>query len=75
MATIKIKTRIQAVYYQTPENTLGIKHLTSDKRITLSEAKEFLIENGIEYDTLLKVMYEDIDLEIPMKEYESYIVE
>lgn len=71
---ILLKAKVQAIYYQTRENQLGIEHATSDKRITIIEAEDILLEREIPYEEVLKVKYEYTDLEIPLKEYENYII-
>lgn len=73
MTNILLKVKIQAIYYMTKENKLGIKHATSDKRITIAEAEEILNNRNISYEEILKVKYEDIELEIPLDEYDNYI--
>ena len=73
-STILLKVKIQAIYFQTPENELGIKHATSDKRITVAEAENILLDREIPYSEILKVKYEDIEIEIPLSEYENYII-
>lgn len=70
---INLKVKIQAIYFMTEENTLGIKHATSEKRITIADAEEILNNRNISYEEILKVKYEHIDLEIPLTEYENYI--
>lgn len=72
--TILLNVKIQAIYFQTPTNELGIKHATSDKRITLAEAEDILLEREIPYHEILKVKYEDKQLEIPLTNYENYIL-
>ena len=71
---ILLKVKIQAIYFQTPENELGIQHATSEKRITIAEAEDILIDRKVEFVEVLKVKYEDIEIEIPLSEYENYIV-
>ena len=73
MQTITLSVKIQAIYFQTLENNLGIEHATSDKRITLAESEEILKEREIEYDEILKVKYEDHEIQIPLKEYKTFI--
>lgn len=58
----------------TAQNELGIKHATSEKRITIAEAQEILVERKIDFHEILKVKYEHIELEIPFNEYENYII-
>lgn len=73
MKTILLKVKIQAIYFMTEESELGIKHATSDKRITIAEAEEILNDRNISHEEILKVKYEDIELEIPLNEYDNYI--
>ena len=74
MHDILLKVKIQAIYYQTEKNELGISHATSDKKITITEAKDILLEREIPYHEILKVKYEDIQIEVPLDEYENYII-
>lgn len=79
MNHILLKVKIQAIYFQTPKNELGIQHATAydgnvNKRITIAEAEDILLDRKIDYDEVLKVKYEDIEIEIPLEEYENYIV-
>ena len=75
MNDILLKVKVQSIYYQTKEDELGISHATSDKRITIAEAEDILLDREIEYKEVLKVKYEFVELEIPLEEYENYIVE
>ena len=43
-------------------------------RITIAEAEDILLDREIPYKEVLKVKFEDIDLEIPLNEYENYII-
>ena len=74
MHDILLKVKIQAIYYQTEKNELGISHATSDKKITIAEAEDILLEREIPYQEILKVKYEDIQIEVPLDEYENYII-
>ena len=74
MHDILLKVKIQAIYYQTEKNELGISHATSDKKITIAEAEDILLDRGISYHEILKVKYEDIQIEVPLNEYENYII-
>ena len=73
---ILLKTKIQAIYYQTEKNELGISHATkkNNVRITIAESEDILLDRGIKFKEVLKVKFEDIDLEIPLNEYENYII-
>lgn len=71
---IEFKTKVQVIYYQTRNDELGISYATSDKRITIDEAEEILIDREIEFKEVLKVKYEFIDLETPLEEFENYIL-
>ena len=80
MSYILIKTKVQKIYYQTPENELGIAYETKHsnirhERITLAEAEDILLNRKIAYDTILKVVFEDIEMEIPDDQFENFIVE
>ena len=73
---ILLKTKIQAIYFQTTTDELGIAHATKkdNVRITIAEAEDILLDREITYKEVLKVKFEDIDLEIPLNEYENYII-
>lgn len=75
MDNILLKVKVQSIYFQTRKDDLGISYSTSDKRITISEAEDILLDRKIEYKEVLKVKYEFIDLEIPLKDFENFIVQ
>ena len=75
MDHIVLNVRVQGIYFQTRNNKLGIQYATSDKRITISEAEDILLDRKIEYEEVLKVKYEYIELEIPLTNLENYIIE
>lgn len=75
MDNILLKVRVQVIYYQTRKNDLGIAHSTSDKRITISEAEDILVDREVEYEEVLKVKYEYVDLEIPLNDFENYLIQ
>lgn len=70
---IEIKAKVQNIYYQTDTDELGIARATSDKRITIAEAEDILIDREIFYKEVLKVKIEYIELEIPLNELENFI--
>lgn len=70
---IEIKAKVQNIYYQTDSDELGIARATSDKRITVAEAEDILIDREILYKEVLKVKIEYIDLQIPLNKLEDYI--
>ena len=74
MDHILLKVKVQAIYYQTKEDELGISYATSDKRITIAEAENILLDRDIHYKEVLKVKYEFIELEIPLSNLENYII-
>ena len=71
---ILLNVKVQAIYYQTDQDELGITYATSDKRITVAESVDILLDRQIRYKEVLKVKYEFIELVIPLNELESYIV-
>ena len=75
MDHILLKVRVQVIYYQTRKNELGITYSTSDKRITIAESEDILLDRKIEYEEVLKVKYEYVDLEVPLKDFEEFLVE
>ena len=70
---IEIKAKVQNIYYQTDTDELGIARATSDKRITIAEAEDILIDREIFYKEVLKVKIEYIELEIPLNDLENFI--
>lgn len=75
MDHILLKVKVQSIYYRTRKDDLGISYATSDKRITISEAEDILLDRKIEFKEVLKVKYEFLELEIPLNEFENYIIE
>lgn len=73
---ILLKTKIQTIYFQTIEDELGIAYTTKKDNIrtTIAEAEDILLNREIPYKEVLKVKFEDVDLEIPLKELENYII-
>lgn len=74
MQNILLNVRVQSIYFQTKENELGITHSTSEKRITITEAENILDEREMIYEEVLKVKYEYVELEVPLNEFEKYII-
>ena len=75
MDHILLKVKVQAIYFQTRQNELGIQYATSDKRITISESEDILLDRKIEYEEVLKVKYEFIEIEVPLTDLENYIIQ
>lgn len=73
MKNILLKVKVQSIYHQTRTDELGISYATSEKRITIAEAEDILLDRKIEYKEVLKVKYEFIEIEIPLKDFENYI--
>lgn len=73
MQYILLKVKVQSIYYQTRKDDLGITHATSEKRITIAEAEDILLDRKIEYKEVLKVKYEFVEIEVPLKDFENYI--
>lgn len=74
MDYILIKVKVQTIYFQTDENELGQEYATSDKRVTISEAENILVDRDIRYKEVLKVKYEYVEMEIPLTDFKNYIV-
>lgn len=72
---IVLKVKVQSIYYQSRKDDLGITYATSEKRITIAEAEDILLDRKIEFKEVLKVKYEFIDLEIPLEKFEDYIIQ
>ena len=75
MDNILLKVKVQSIYFQTRKDELGISYATSDKRITIDEAQDILLDREIEYKEVLKVKYEFIELELPLEDLENNIVQ
>ena len=73
MKNILLKSKVQVIYFKSNQDELGISYATSEKRITIEEADGILKDRDIEFDEILKVKYEDIELEIPLYDLQSYI--
>lgn len=74
MDHILIKVKVQIIYFQTDENELGQEYATSEKRITIAEAENILLDQNIHYKEVLKVKYEYVEMEIPLKDFKNYII-
>ena len=75
MDNILLKVKVQSIYFQTRKDELGISYATSDKRITIDEAQDILLDREIEYKEVLKVKYEFIEIELPLEDLEKNIVQ
>ena len=73
MSTLKLKTRVQVIYYQSDQSDLRKEYATSEKRISLDEAEEILQERNIAFEQIFKVQYERHTLELKSEEFENYI--
>lgn len=73
MHNILLKTKVQCIYYQSRKDDLGITYATSDKRITILEAGDILMDRKIDFKEVLKVKYEYVEIELPIKEFENHI--
>ena len=71
---ILLNVKVQAIYFQTDTDELGITYATSEKRITVAESADILLDRQIRYKEVLKVKYEFIELEIPLNDLENYII-
>ena len=69
-----LNVKIQAIYFLTDQSELGITHATSEKRISIEEAKEILNDRKIVFEEILKVKYEDVTVTLPLAAYETYLV-
>ena len=70
-----LKTKIQSIYYLMENDELGITYeSTNEKRLSMSEAEQLLKDRGIDFQEVLKVRYEDVEIEIPIHDLNSYII-
>lgn len=74
MPHIAFKTKVQTIYYKTDKEELGQTHVVIDKRLSIPEAKDILLDRNIEYKELLKVKYETLQLEMPLDEFAEHII-
>lgn len=73
MPNILLNVKVQSIYYQTRTDDLGITHATSEKRITIAEAEDILLDRKIEHKEVLRVKYEFVEIEVPLENFENYI--
>lgn len=71
---IELQTRVQNIYYQKPDDELGISPATSDKRISIAEARQILADRNIDFSDILKVKYETINIELPLDELQNVTI-
>ena len=71
---ITIRPRIQVIYYQLKDDTLGQENATSESRITLKEAEGILQSRGIDFKSVLKVKYEFVLMEFAPNEFKKFII-
>ena len=70
-----LKTKIQSIYYLMKDDELGISYeSTNEKRLSMLEAEQLLKDRGIDFQEVLKVRYEDVEIEIPIHDLNSYII-
>lgn len=73
--TLLLKSKVQVIYYQTSQDDLGVAYATSEKRITIDEAFDILLEREKECKEVLKVKYENMEVELPIEVFEKYNIE
>ena len=73
MSTLKLKTRVQVIYYQSDQLDLRQEYATSEKRISLDEAEEILQSRNIAFEQIFKVQYERHTIYIESETYEHFI--
>ena len=71
---ILLNVKVQAIYFKTDTDELGISYATSEKRITIAESEQILLDRKIRFKEILKVKYEFIEMEIPLNNLENYII-
>lgn len=74
MPNILIKAKVQLITYETPSGDLAQQYATSEKRISFSDAREILLERDIEFKEILKVKYENIQLDMTLQQFESNLI-
>lgn len=68
--------RLQVIYYETDNEELGKEYVTSEnnQRIPLAKANELLHQRDIAFNDLLKVKFENIQLQMPLDDFKKYII-
>ena len=72
---IKLKSKVQTIYYQTNDNDLEMLPLTyeNNKKMTITQAKSFLDEQGIDFNRVLKVTIDDVYVTLNDEQFKTLV--
>lgn len=70
---LKLKLRVQKIFYQTKQDELGIAYANPEKKLSLKVAAGILEERQIDFSSVLRTQIEYVEIELPIKELESII--
>lgn len=72
---IKLKSKVQTIYYQTNDNDLEMLPLTyeNNKKMTITQAKSFLDEQGINFNRVLKVTIDDLYVTLNDEQFKTLV--
>ena len=72
--SVKLKTKLQLIYYQVDDETLGQHYCNSEKRITLDEARQILESENIDFKSVLRVKYRNVQLALTDEQIKKSII-
>ena len=66
---------MQTIYYQTNDNDLEMLPLTyeNNKKMTITQAKSFLDEQGINFNRVLKVTIDDLYVTLNDEQFKTLV--
>lgn len=72
---IKLKSKVQTIYYQTNDNDLEMLPLTyeNNKKMTITQSKSFLDERGIDFNRVLKVTIDDVYVTLNNEQFKTLV--
>lgn len=72
---IKLKSKVQTIYYQTNDNDLEMLPLTyeNNKKMTITQAKSFLDEKSINFNRVLKVTIDDVYVTLNDEQFKTLV--
>lgn len=72
---IKLKSKVQTIYYQTNDNDLEMLPLTyeNNKKMTITQAKLFLDEQSINFNRVLKVTIDDVYVTLNDEQFKTLV--
>lgn len=72
---IKLKSKVQTIYYQTNYNDLEMLPLTyeNNKKMTITQAKAFLDDEVIDFNRVLKVTIDDVYVTLNDEQFKTLV--